>query len=134
MSVHGHNAIAVTLDGVKTPVASVEVGPLCKELYGCVSQRIAMRGEHGYGFNNLSRLVNVSLTPTRRGWQFPADRFVTYEPSDEAWARPLGFGHEGYVASEIKAQCAIVALAYDYLRLEVMTVECDSQGAPPCLT
>lgn len=25
-------------------------------------------------------------------WEFPKDRFVTYEKSDEVWARPLGLG------------------------------------------
>ncbi len=95
-----------------------------------VSQCIDVCVSYGYGLNDLGRLVNVALTSTRRGWLFPVDRFVEYEPSDEAWARPLGFGQEGDVATEIKAQCAVVAIAYDYLRLEVMAVECDSQGAP----
>ena len=29
-----------------------------------------------------------------RVWRFPVDRLVEYEPRDEAWARPLGFGRE----------------------------------------
>lgn len=27
-----------------------------------------------------------------RRWEFPADKFVEYEKSDEVWAIPLGFG------------------------------------------
>ncbi|WP_417459044.1 hypothetical protein [Kordiimonas sp.] len=27
-------------------------------------------------------------------WEFPNDPFVTYEPSDEEWCRPLGLGRQ----------------------------------------
>lgn len=27
-------------------------------------------------------------------WVFPERRFIEYEPKDEQWARPLGYGHE----------------------------------------
>lgn len=32
--------------------------------------------------------------PPRKVWKFPVDRFCIYEPSDEAWCRPLGIGEE----------------------------------------
>lgn len=31
---------------------------------------------------------------TQKVWRFPNDRFVEYDESDEAWARPIGFGKE----------------------------------------
>ncbi len=44
-----------------------------------------------------SRPTNVTtlqVTYLRKVWLFPPHRFIEYEPSDEAWARPLGFGRE----------------------------------------
>ena len=36
----------------------------------------------------------IKMTYPRKVWEFPKSRFVEYEPRDEAWARPLGFGKE----------------------------------------
>lgn len=57
----------------------------------------------------LVKSLRVSSPPPRiepcwfvpkygRKWQFPHDRFVEYEESDERWAVPLGFGR--YVDDE----------------------------------
>ena len=42
----------------------------------------------------LPETLELRLETTGRKWEFPKDRFVEYEKSDEAWARPLGFGKE----------------------------------------
>lgn len=41
--------------------------------------------------------AEVRVQNRRRGWIFPDDPFITYEPSDEGWCRTLGFGREGYL-------------------------------------
>lgn len=38
--------------------------------------------------------VFVTEYAVEHRWVFPEDRFVEYEPKDEAWARPLGYGRE----------------------------------------
>lgn len=36
--------------------------------------------------------VNECLPIWNQKWQFPKDPFVDYEKSDEAWAKPIGYG------------------------------------------
>jgi hypothetical protein len=36
----------------------------------------------------------VTADAVEKVWQFPDHRFVEYEPKDETWARPLGYGRE----------------------------------------
>lgn len=54
-----------------------------------------------YGVNgslNVSNNIKVSVLEFcprfEKEWEFPKDKFVEYEPSDEKWARRLGFGKE----------------------------------------
>ena len=42
----------------------------------------------------MGDFLELSWSRRRKIWQFPSDPFVTYEPSDEAWCRPLGIGKE----------------------------------------
>lgn len=49
-------------------------------------------------------IVELLFTQERTFWQFPPDRFVQYESSDEAWARPLGFGQEVTEQQQCRAE------------------------------
>lgn len=118
-------AVAVTLDGKAYPVASWSIDK--PEPGSCVGPRITLRGRSGCESCAAGMLVNVSLATTCRAWQFPADRFVEYEQSDEAWARPLGFGREVDVQSEMRAQCAVVECDQECVRLEVLSVSCECE-------
>ncbi len=37
-------------------------------------------------------LMEVTVQSERELWEFPHDRFVSYEETDKRWAEPLGFG------------------------------------------
>lgn len=37
---------------------------------------------------------DLKIFTKRKVWRFPIEKFCTYEPSDEAWCRPLGIGEE----------------------------------------
>lgn len=51
-----------------------------------------------FSFEELVEKVNtwveLKVTTRKRVWQFPKERFVTYEPSDESWCRFFGIGKE----------------------------------------
>lgn len=49
----------------------------------------------------IGTVVRLTHTHTVRQWEFPPSRFVSYGKSDEAWARPLGFGKEVLVEKTI---------------------------------
>lgn len=42
----------------------------------------------------IGEVVRLTQSQTVKQWEFPPSKFVTYTKSDEAWARPLGFGRE----------------------------------------
>lgn len=42
----------------------------------------------------IGEVVRLTHSQTIKQWEFPVSKFVTYTKSDEAWARPLGFGRE----------------------------------------
>jgi len=42
----------------------------------------------------IGQVVKLTHSQTVKQWEFPPSKFVTYTRSDEAWARPLGFGRE----------------------------------------
>lgn len=42
----------------------------------------------------IGEVVRLTHSQTVKQWEFPPSKFVTYTKSDEAWARPLGFGRE----------------------------------------
>lgn len=44
--------------------------------------------------HNGDFMITAVTVTKKRVWQFPVERFVTYEPSDELWCRPLGIGCE----------------------------------------
>ncbi len=48
----------------------------------------------GKGNEMLGHVVQLTYYQTVKQWEFPPSKFVTYTKSDEAWARPLGFGRE----------------------------------------
>jgi hypothetical protein len=48
--------------------------------------------------------LKVATNPhlAKRVWEFPKDRFVTYEPTDEPWCRYFGFGREVTVYTAVQ--------------------------------
>lgn len=52
-------------------------------------------------------VYSVAYSLRRKVWQFPDDRFVRYDKSDEAWARPLGFGKEIEVIETVTVPRAV---------------------------
>lgn len=55
-------------------------------------------------------IQNITIQlPLRTKWEFPKERFVTYEPSDERWCRPLGIGREITIQETINYPRAYVS-------------------------
>jgi hypothetical protein len=50
----------------------------------------------------------VTLAWSSRVWEFPKDRFVSYDHGDEQWARLLGFGRESDVLETLRVEQAII--------------------------
>lgn len=40
----------------------------------------------------VGEVMAISHTYHETRWEFPPSKFVSYDRSDEVWARPLGFG------------------------------------------
>lgn len=45
-------------------------------------------------FNGIEFRFNRDIPKYEKKWVFPVEKFWEYEPSDEAWCRKLGIGHE----------------------------------------
>jgi hypothetical protein len=68
-------------------------------IHGCVGPMVPVQlGE-----------VQLTITNKRKVWEFPKERFVTYESSDEKWARPLGFGREVEITETMFIPRAVIA-------------------------
>jgi hypothetical protein len=47
-------------------------------------------------------MFSITYQRTRKVWQFPQERFVTYELSDESWCRFFGFGKEVEITETVE--------------------------------
>lgn len=84
---------------------------------------------------DTATVYSVEYHCRRRVWKFPDDKFVQYEKSDEAWARPLGFGEEVEIVETVTIPRAVCVGFYDGA-LQLKALDCtDSeilffQGVP----
>ena len=75
-------------------------------LANCVEDLMPMCGDTATVFSvEYRRIVRV--------WKFPDEKFVRYEKSDEAWARPLGFGEEVEIVETVTIPRAVCVGFYD---------------------
>lgn len=49
---------------------------------------------YGADLFDIKVITDINCPRFHRKWQFPNHRFITYEPADEIWCRPLGIGKE----------------------------------------
>lgn len=63
--------------------------------------------EHGFRME-LPGTCELTMTHRRKVWEFPRDRFITYEPSDEANCRALGLGREVAITETTVVPRAVV--------------------------
>lgn len=59
-------------------------------------------------------IASVEVVKGDTYWQFPDDKFVTYEPSDEEWCRPLGIGREVRAEKLLSIPVALCAVTHQY--------------------
>ena len=62
---------------------------------------------HIEGVGCIGDVCSISITTVGNQWVFPDDGFTEYEPSDELWARPLGFGCEEQVHTTLAIPRAV---------------------------
>uniref|UniRef100_A0A6M3IMC2 Uncharacterized protein n=1 Tax=viral metagenome TaxID=1070528 RepID=A0A6M3IMC2_9ZZZZ len=45
-------------------------------------------------YNYYNETFYFTVVTKKKVWEFPPNRFIIYEESDEKWCRPLGIGQE----------------------------------------
>lgn len=71
--------------------------------------------------------VKVEFAPENR-WEFPSDRFIEYEPSDEVWARPIRFGKEVEYTPTLEMSGVLDHVSGDTIRVIGRTIS-DTRGS-----
>lgn len=56
----------------------------------------------------VMQTFKLSWQRKRKEWQFPKERFVEYEPSDETWCRYFGIGKEVEITETVTIPQAYV--------------------------
>jgi len=60
------------------------------EIANCDNNTLKMLSTYNYH----NETFHFTVVTKKKVWKFPSNRFITYEPQDEKWCRPLGIGQE----------------------------------------